>query len=240
MADMQSRLIDLNLTNLSITLNTPLPEHGTNTATPPLFPHVDSPTPQYFPPNSSLHKTNPTASKQSTNPQQPNFPQNNPQQANPLPLHYFIRPKPSLTQTPPSKPTHLPKLPRPPKPPYLPKIPSNPTCTKGTQSQSLMFKMRLVYVMKLNLSLIQCQPCQKSIHMKRWRKKQGQEQMTILPQEISSANLKRKSDIPLPQPIPPLNQSFSKAFAAQGSEEAVEDNLTEGLKNLFMKKPNAI
>ncbi|KAG5596565.1 hypothetical protein H5410_037797 [Solanum commersonii] len=56
------------------------------------------------------------------------------------------------------------------------------------------------------------------------------------PEEISSANLKRKSDIPLPQPIPPLNQSFSKAFAAQGLEEAVEDNLTEGLKNLFIEE----
>ncbi|KAH0668568.1 hypothetical protein KY289_023061 [Solanum tuberosum] len=69
MANMQSEIDRLrNLTNLSITLNTPLPEHGTNTATPSLFPHVDSPTPQYFPPNHSLHKTNPTASKQSTNP----------------------------------------------------------------------------------------------------------------------------------------------------------------------------
>ncbi|XP_049381345.1 uncharacterized protein LOC125845898 [Solanum stenotomum] len=55
-------------------------------------------------------------------------------------------------------------------------------------------------------------------------------------EEISSVNLKRKSDIPLPQPIPPLNQSFSKAFAAQGLEEAVEDNLIEGLKNLFIEE----
>ncbi|KAG5589744.1 hypothetical protein H5410_040258 [Solanum commersonii] len=87
MANMQSEIDRLrNLTNLSITLNTPLPKHRTNTTTPPLFPHVDSPTPQYFPPNHSLHKTNPTASKQSTNPQQPNFPQNNPQQANPIPF----------------------------------------------------------------------------------------------------------------------------------------------------------
>uniref|UniRef100_M0ZZK2 Uncharacterized protein n=1 Tax=Solanum tuberosum TaxID=4113 RepID=M0ZZK2_SOLTU len=79
MANMQSEIDRLrNLTNLSITLNTPLSEHGTNTATLPLFPHVDSLTPQYFPRNPSLHKTNPTASKQSTNPQQPNFPQNNP------------------------------------------------------------------------------------------------------------------------------------------------------------------
>ncbi|KAG5589746.1 hypothetical protein H5410_040260 [Solanum commersonii] len=55
-------------------------------------------------------------------------------------------------------------------------------------------------------------------------------------EEISSANLKRKSDIPLPQPIPPLNQSFSKVFAVQGLEEAIEDNLTEGLKNLFIEE----
>ncbi|KAG5586890.1 hypothetical protein H5410_047324 [Solanum commersonii] len=56
------------------------------------------------------------------------------------------------------------------------------------------------------------------------------------PKEISSANLKRKSDIPLPQLIPPLNQSFSKAFATQGLEEAVEYNLTKGLKNLFIEE----
>ncbi|KAH0738141.1 hypothetical protein KY290_036846 [Solanum tuberosum] len=101
MANMQNEIDRLrNLTNLSITLNTPLPEHGTNTTTPPLFPHVDSPIPQYFPPNPSLHKTNPTASKQSTNPQQPNFPQNNPQQANPLPFTTSYVPQTSLTQTP--------------------------------------------------------------------------------------------------------------------------------------------
>lgn len=74
MANMQSEIDRLRkLTNFSITLNTPLSEHGTNTTTPPLFPHVDSLYPQYFPPNPSLHKTNPTASKQSTNPQKPNF-----------------------------------------------------------------------------------------------------------------------------------------------------------------------
>jgi len=33
-----------------------------------------------------------------------------------------------------------------------------------------------------------------------------------------------------------LNQSFSKAFAAQGLEEVIEDNLIEGLKNLFIKE----
>ncbi|KAK4737090.1 hypothetical protein R3W88_000787 [Solanum pinnatisectum] len=56
------------------------------------------------------------------------------------------------------------------------------------------------------------------------------------PEEVSSANLKRKIDVPLPQPIPPLNQSFSKAFVAQGLEETVEDNLVEGLKNLLIEE----
>ena len=56
------------------------------------------------------------------------------------------------------------------------------------------------------------------------------------PEEVSLANLKRKSDIPLPQPIPLLNQSFSKAFVAQESEEAAEDNLVEGFKNLFIEE----
>ncbi|KAG5572513.1 hypothetical protein H5410_062279 [Solanum commersonii] len=114
-ANMQSEIDRLqNLTNLSITLNTPLPEHGTNTTTPPLFPHVDFPTPQYFPPNPSLHKTNPTTSKQSTNPQQPNFSQNNPQQANPLPFTTSYAPQTpviqtnSLTQTTPFTQTTLP------------------------------------------------------------------------------------------------------------------------------------
>ncbi|KAG5615226.1 hypothetical protein H5410_015050 [Solanum commersonii] len=46
----------------------------------------------------------------------------------------------------------------------------------------------------------------------------------------------RKSDIPLPQPIQPLNQSFSKAFATQGLQEVVEDNLAEELKNLFIEE----
>ncbi|KAG5615225.1 hypothetical protein H5410_015049 [Solanum commersonii] len=101
MVNMQSEINRLrNLTNLSITLNTPLPENGTNTIAPPLFPHVDSPTPQYFPPNLSLHKTSPIASKQSTNPQKPNFPQINPQQANPLPFTTPYVSQISFTQTP--------------------------------------------------------------------------------------------------------------------------------------------
>ncbi|KAK6786413.1 hypothetical protein RDI58_014938 [Solanum bulbocastanum] len=55
-------------------------------------------------------------------------------------------------------------------------------------------------------------------------------------EEVLSAYLKRKSDIPLPQPILPLNQSFSKAFAPQRFEEAIKDNLIEGLKNLFIEE----
>ncbi|KAH0696019.1 hypothetical protein KY289_013501 [Solanum tuberosum] len=101
MANMQSEIDRLrNLTNLSITLNIPLPEHGTNTTTPPHFPSVDSPSPQHFPPNPSFHKANPTAFKQSTNPQQPNFPQNNLQQPNPLPFTTPYASQTSLTQTP--------------------------------------------------------------------------------------------------------------------------------------------
>ncbi|MCE3217161.1 hypothetical protein HAX54_010687, partial [Datura stramonium] len=49
--------------------HTPLPEHGTNATVPPLFPPVDSPTPQHFPPNPSFHETNPTAAKSPTSPQ---------------------------------------------------------------------------------------------------------------------------------------------------------------------------
>ncbi|KAH0706149.1 hypothetical protein KY289_011225 [Solanum tuberosum] len=56
------------------------------------------------------------------------------------------------------------------------------------------------------------------------------------PKEISSANFKRKSDIPLPQPIPLLNQSFLKAFIATKSEEAVEDSLVKGLKYIFLEE----
>ncbi|KAH0737989.1 hypothetical protein KY290_036694 [Solanum tuberosum] len=101
MANMQSEIDRLrNLTNLCITVNTPLPEHGKNPTTPPLIPHVDSPTPQHFPPNPSLHKTNPTSSKQFTNPQQRNFPQNNLQQANPLRFTTPYAYQTSLTQTP--------------------------------------------------------------------------------------------------------------------------------------------
>uniref|UniRef100_M1AGK1 Uncharacterized protein n=1 Tax=Solanum tuberosum TaxID=4113 RepID=M1AGK1_SOLTU len=251
MANMQSEIDRLrNLTNLSITLNSPLPEHGTNTTTPPFFPHVDSPTPQYFPPYPFLHKTNPTASKQSTNPQQPDFPQNNPQRANPLPfttpyasqtslIQTSVIQTNSLTQTTALTQTALPTQ----KYQTTQHVPVAHTAIPNMQY------VPQVYVAEAQPFLIQCQPCQKSIHMKRWRKKQeaaaagmtrsgrcyAPEEVPT-PEEISSANLKRKSDIPLPQPIPPLNQSFSKAFAAQGLEEAAEDNLTEELKNLFIEE----
>ncbi|KAH0648270.1 hypothetical protein KY285_033518 [Solanum tuberosum] len=150
-ANMQSEIDRLrNLTNLSITLNAPLPEHGTNITTPPLFPHVDSPTPQYFPSNPSLHKTNSTAFKQSTNPQQPNFPQNNPQQANPLPFTTPYAPQTSpklhLPKLQSSKLTHLPKLPHSPKPPYLPKNTKRPNIYRWHTLQSLTCNMCLKYM----------------------------------------------------------------------------------------------
>ncbi|XP_055812085.1 uncharacterized protein LOC129882003 [Solanum dulcamara] len=56
------------------------------------------------------------------------------------------------------------------------------------------------------------------------------------PEEVSLADLKRKSDISLPHPIPHLNQSFSKAYIIKESEEDAEDTLVEGLKNLFMEE----
>ncbi|XP_060202527.1 uncharacterized protein LOC132630957 [Lycium barbarum] len=58
-------------------------------------------------------------------------------------------------------------------------------------------------------------------------------------EEISLDSLKRKGDIPLPKPVPLLNQSFFKASVTQASEEAVEDNLVEGLKNLFIVEEEA-
>ncbi|KAG5631046.1 hypothetical protein H5410_002763 [Solanum commersonii] len=310
MADMQSEIDRLrNLTNLSITLNTPLPEHGTNTATPPLFPHVDSPTPQYFPPNSSLHKTNPTASKQSTNPQQPNFPQNNPQQANPLPFTTSYAPQTSLTQTPviqtnslaqttpltqtalptqkyqatqhvPVAHTAIPNVQYVPQvyvaeaQPFLNPMPTMPEVDPyeemEKEARSIIESMEELDGCVFHIREIVCATRVRKANLPRvlmmvaWEMLKngfipgqglgakldgivepiqlpGQKYTFGLgyeptPEEISSANLKRKSDIPLPQPIPPLNQSFSKAFAAQGSEEAVEDNLTEGLKNLFIEE----
>ncbi|KAF3658446.1 hypothetical protein FXO38_13198 [Capsicum annuum] len=55
-------------------------------------------------------------------------------------------------------------------------------------------------------------------------------------EEFSSANLKRKGDILLPKTISLLNQSFSKVFVAQVSEKYAEEDLVEGLKNLFIEK----
>ena len=54
------------------------------------------------------------------------------------------------------------------------------------------------------------------------------------PEEIASASLKRRSDVPLPKPVPCLNQSFLKASAAQASEGISEDSLLESFKNLFV------
>ncbi|KAG5606437.1 hypothetical protein H5410_027929 [Solanum commersonii] len=325
MANMQSEIDRLrNLTNLSITLNTPLPEHGTNTATPPLFSHVDSPTPQYFPPNPSLHKTNPTASKQSTNPQQPNFPQNNPQQANPLPFTTSYAPQTSLTLTPviqtnsltqttpltqtalptqkyqatqhvPVAHTAIPNVQYVPQvyvaeaQPFLNPMPTMPEVDpyeemeKEARSRTDDNVAREIHNLKEAFKRIQVHkgveiPVIESMEeldgsvfhireivcatqvgkanlprvlmMVAWEMLKngfipgqglgakldgivepiqfpGQKYTFGLgykptPEEISSANLKKKSDIP--------------AFAAQGLEEAVEHNLVEGLKNLFIEE----
>ncbi|XP_055806884.1 uncharacterized protein LOC129875618 [Solanum dulcamara] len=92
MANMQREIDRLrNLTNLSISLNTPLPEHGADATIPP----VDSPSPQDFLPNPSPFKTNMTAPKQPVNQPQVNFANINSQQTNPLPFT-----TPYVSQTP--------------------------------------------------------------------------------------------------------------------------------------------
>ncbi|KAJ8562448.1 hypothetical protein K7X08_011739 [Anisodus acutangulus] len=52
--------------------------------------------------------------------------------------------------------------------------------------------------------------------------------------EVLSVNLRKEKDTPLPKPVPPLNQSFVKAYAAQESNEDDTDDLAEGLKSLFI------
>ncbi|XP_075110577.1 uncharacterized protein LOC142181560 [Nicotiana tabacum] len=61
-----------NLTNLSISLNTPLPEERTNAHIPPSFPSFDSPIPEHLPPNPPLHNYKPTSTNAHANPQQAN------------------------------------------------------------------------------------------------------------------------------------------------------------------------
>ncbi|KAF3661214.1 hypothetical protein FXO38_03780 [Capsicum annuum] len=54
------------------------------------------------------------------------------------------------------------------------------------------------------------------------------------PEEVLSANLKRKGDILLPKLVLILNHSFSKEFVAQVSKEDTKEELMEGIKNLFI------
>ncbi|OIT08947.1 hypothetical protein A4A49_60276, partial [Nicotiana attenuata] len=61
-----------NLTNLSISLNTPLPEERTNAPIPPPFPYFDSPIPEHLPLNPPLHNNKPTSTNAHANPQQAN------------------------------------------------------------------------------------------------------------------------------------------------------------------------
>ncbi|PHT38404.1 hypothetical protein CQW23_21977 [Capsicum baccatum] len=59
------------------------------------------------------------------------------------------------------------------------------------------------------------------------------------PEEVSSANLKGKSDIILPKIVPLLNQLFYKAFVAQVTEKDAEEDLMEGVMNLFITEEEA-
>ncbi|KAJ8539408.1 hypothetical protein K7X08_013660 [Anisodus acutangulus] len=84
MATMQTEIERLlNLTNLSISLNTPLPEPGTSATAPQTFPSPEPSFPQNLPQNPLLSKTNPQlASLQCTNPHPINpqaSPQNDPE-----------------------------------------------------------------------------------------------------------------------------------------------------------------
>ncbi|PHT55123.1 hypothetical protein CQW23_03609 [Capsicum baccatum] len=62
------------------------------------------------------------------------------------------------------------------------------------------------------------------------------------PEEVSSANLKRKSNILLTKPVLLLNQSLSKVFVAQFLEEDVKEDLMKGSKtySLLKKKLSAM
>ncbi|KAJ8566121.1 hypothetical protein K7X08_030598 [Anisodus acutangulus] len=71
MTAMQTEIERLqNLTNLSISANTPLPEQGTNATAPQIFSSPESPFPQNLPDNSPLCKTNPQHTNPQASPQQ--------------------------------------------------------------------------------------------------------------------------------------------------------------------------
>ncbi|OIT18664.1 hypothetical protein A4A49_55492, partial [Nicotiana attenuata] len=61
-----------NLTNLSISLNAPLPEERTNAPIPPPFPSFDSPILEHLPPNPPLHNNKPISTNAHANLQQAN------------------------------------------------------------------------------------------------------------------------------------------------------------------------
>ncbi|XP_060212128.1 B1-hordein-like [Lycium barbarum] len=139
MANMQSETKRFrNLTNLSITFNTPSHEQRTSATIPLSFSPVDSPAPQPFPSNPLLRTINPSTTNsspipqqtisqhsnpqqaipqptnlqqaipQQNNPQQANPQQFNFQQANPLPFTTPYVPQPSVVQTIPLNQTTLP------------------------------------------------------------------------------------------------------------------------------------
>ncbi|KAJ8564732.1 hypothetical protein K7X08_001192 [Anisodus acutangulus] len=98
MAAMQTEIERLqNLTNLSISANTPLPEQGTNAIAPQTFSSPELPFPQNLPENSPLNKTDP----HHTNPQA--SPQQSPLQNDPATPHTQIN---ALIQNTPSTQNH--------------------------------------------------------------------------------------------------------------------------------------
>ncbi|KAJ8574068.1 hypothetical protein K7X08_010579 [Anisodus acutangulus] len=62
------------------------------------------------------------------------------------------------------------------------------------------------------------------------------------PEKVLSTNLRKKRDVFLPKPVPPLSQSFVKACAPQESKEDNAANLVGGFKvfSLLKKKQNAM
>ncbi|XP_075099260.1 uncharacterized protein LOC142176092 [Nicotiana tabacum] len=60
------------------------------------------------------------------------------------------------------------------------------------------------------------------------------------PKEVSEARLKKKGDIVLPQPISLLSQSFPKTVTIHELDEDAEDDLVEGIRNLFIADCNVI
>ncbi|MCE5166250.1 hypothetical protein HAX54_016432 [Datura stramonium] len=231
MANMQSEIDRLrNITNLSISLNTPLLEQKMSATIPPTFPHVNLPTPQHFPTNSLPHKTNTNISNPPINLQQSNSQQANPKQTNPLPFTTPDIPQPPLIQTIPFTQNHQ----------TIQHIPEAHIVIPSTQY------MPPVYVAAPQpfTTPIPTMP-HPEVDLYKEMEREARPKYTFglgykrTPEEVSLASLKRKGDILIPKPIPSLDQSFAKSIATQVLDEVAEDNLVEGLKNLFIIEEEA-